>query len=366
MSIFKRKMAKAQQEPQPEATNFNQEPPITGGNTYEMRQILQAQDNINKNTIPKLPLHKYTNKITEETYNFWYILQFHANYFTSLMRVRTDNPRMNELIYNCFRVHFLFGGCGIYKKGETIMALYENKVHVDATGEITKIEFKNIHDLLAARGIDDYKSAKVCLTLTKDELKNYARLRPTSIGFGAIVTWMPFVKQQVSLLKKIYMYNYVFHRKITYKAADISTSNFELDAFFNEDIPFYVELDADLGTGNKFTTESINNGTSGGVTELETFYNFFIETYYHLLGRRYNVDDKKERNLSTEINASQSNFDVLHNEDRIVKTDFLNEMTRICGIEWEDLDEKEREEQRRDIEATTDRQDMGRDNRSKQ
>lgn len=148
---------------------------------------------------------------------------------------------------------------------------------------------------------------------------------------------MPFVKQQESLLKKMYMYSFVFHRKISYKAADLSTSTEELDMFFNEDVPFYLELDADLGTGNRFTSESINTSGNNGVSELKDYYNMFIETYYHLLGRRINLDDKKERNVSVEVNSSQSNFDILQNEDRICKEDFLNEMTRITGVQWEEI-----------------------------
>lgn len=359
MSIFRRREArKDKAEPQ---TNFNQEPPITGGNTFEIKQVLAAQDTINKNTIPKLNFNKWKNQVEEMTYNMWWILQFHANYFTNLFRVKTKDAKINELVYNCFRVHFLYGGCGIYKKGDLIMGLYENKVVLDNSGEISKIEFKHITDLMACRGIDDFKAVSRTITFSKDELEGcYARLRPTSIGFGAITTWMPFVKQQVSLLKKIFMYSYVFHRKIAYRAADISTSTAELSAFFDEDVPFYIELDGDFGTGNKFTAEGINGATNGGVVELKEYYEFFIETYYHLLGRRYNVDDKKERNITSEVDASQNNFDILHNEDRIVKEDFLNAMTKITGVEWEDIDKKEKEE-KNDAKRAINEQSVGRD-----
>lgn len=341
MSIFRRReIRKAQKE----ATDFNQEPPITGGNSFEIKQILEAQDTINKNTIPRMNFNKYKTMIEENSYNLWWILQFHANYFTSLFRVKTEDHKINKMIYDCFRVHFMFGGCGIYKKGDEIFALYENKVNTDIHGNIISIEFKNILDLLASKNIDDFEAVKTCMILPVEELdKNYARLRPTSIGFGAIVTWMPFIKQQVSLLKKIYMYSFVFHRKISYRAADASTSTAELEAFFNEDVPFYIELDGDIGTGNKFTSDSLKNSAGGGVSELVDYYNFFIETYYHLLGRRYNVDDKKERNITSEVDVSQSNFDILHNEDRIVKEDFLNEMTRILGVEWIDIEKEEKE-----------------------
>lgn len=322
-------------------TEFNVEPPVTGGNEFQIRNELSVQDMINKATIPRLMVSKYRGLVFEKTYNLYWLLQFQANYFVSLFPVKTKDKKLNKLIYECFRVHFLYGNCGIYKKGDLILGLYEKKVHTDRLGEITKIEFALISDLLAGQNIDT-ENLKATITLDKEELESsYARLRTTSIGFGAIVTWMPFIKQQESILKKIYMYSYVFHRKIAYKAGDISTSTDELDAFFNEDIPFYIELDADIGTGNKFSSESIRQSGNSGVSELKEFYNFFIESYYHLLGRRYNVDDKKERNVTSEVNASQENFDVLHYEDKLVKEEFLDRVTEITGIEWEKGDQDE-------------------------
>lgn len=360
MGIFFNKKKNVDKDKTPAEQDFSgPNPPITGGNAYEIQHVLAAQDSINKNTIPKLNIKKYIGRVEETSYTIYWLLQFHANYFVSLFPVKTKDPKINQMIYDCFRVHFLYGSCGIYKKGDVLIPLYENKVHTNKLGEITKIEFKNIRDLLASKSLDDFKSVGTCLVLDKEEIeKNYARLRTTSIGFGAIVTWLPFIKQQESLLKKIYMYSYVFHRKISYKAQDVSTSAEELDAFFNEDIPFFLELDADVGTGNKFTTESINNGTSGGVVELREYYDFFIETYYHLLGRRYNVDTKKERNITSEVNASQTNFDILHNEDRICKEDFLNEVTRITGVEWEEIKQQEEDNGEEQSENNTSGDDM--------
>lgn len=344
MGFFSRRFLKnkAEQENKssPALEDFNGEnPPITGGNSFETKQVLKAQDSINKNTIPsKVKINRYTQKITNFCYNFYWLLNFHANYFVSVFPVKTKDAKMNELIYNCFRVHFMYGACGIFKKGDLTLGVYEKRVHYNNLGEIKSIEFAYLNDLLGGKQAPDFKKLKTAFTIGAEELeKSYARLRTNSIGFGAITTWMPFVKQQESLLKKIYMYSFVFHRKISYKAADLSTSTEELDMFFNEDVPFYLELDADLGTGNRFTAESINGSGGSGVAELETYYNMFIETYYHLLGRRINLDDKKERNVSVEVNSSQSNFDILQNEDRICKEDFLNKMTEITGVQWEEI-----------------------------
>lgn len=316
---------------------FTSEPPITGGNSYEIKKQLEVQDLINKATIPKLNLQRYTRNLEGTSYNFYWLLQFQANYFVSIFPVKTPDHKLNKLIYECFRVHFLYGNCGIYKKGDLLIGVYEKRVFTNKLGEITKIEFALLNDLVQNQNLADTTTIETCFTLNAEELeKNYARLRTTSIGFGAIVTWLPFIKQQESLLKKIYMYSFIFHRKIAYKANDLSTSRDELDAFFNEDIPFYVELDADIGTGNKFSTQDIGGSTNGGVNELKEYYNFFIESYYHLLGRRLNVDTKKERNVSSEVEASQETFDVLHWEDKLVKTEFLDRVKEITGIPWEE------------------------------
>lgn len=340
MGLFKKKKNNSDLSP---AEQDFQTVPINGGNSFEIQQALKAQDLINKNTIPRLNIGKYSKSVEDKCYNLYWLLQFQANYFVSIFPVKTKDARLNQLIYQCFRVHFLYGNCGIYKLNDDYIGLYEKKVHYDKLGMIEKIEFALINELLAGNSID-IEHVKVCFTLTKEQLQNYARLRTTSIGFGAIVTWLPFIKQQESILKKVFNYSFIFHRKISYKAADLSTSATELDNFFNEDIPFYIELDADIGTGNRFSSEGISSGSSGGTKELIDYYNFFIECYYHLLGRRFNVDEKRERNISSEVEASQENFDILHAEDRIVKEEFLNRLKEISGVEWEELRKEQKDE----------------------
>lgn len=47
-----------------------------------------------------------------------------------------------------------------------------------------------------------------------------------------------------------------------------------------------------------------------------------------MLGRRINVDRKKERNITNEVEMSESNFDILENEIRVNRTNFLNEFSK--------------------------------------
>lgn len=57
-------------------------------------------------------------------------------------------------------------------------------------------------------------------------------------------------------------------------------------------------------------------------------YDGMLDAYYHLFGIRNNVDYKKERNVSSEVQASQSFFDRMENEYlkmfKIFMKDFKN------------------------------------------
>ncbi|MGL5657425.1 MAG: hypothetical protein ACRCXY_11410 [Fusobacteriaceae bacterium] len=50
-----------------------------------------------------------------------------------------------------------------------------------------------------------------------------------------------------------------------------------------------------------------------------------------MIGRRYNTDEKKERNVSSEIEASQHNFDVLERSNQLYTELFITQLEDITG-----------------------------------
>lgn len=63
-----------------------------------------------------------------------------------------------------------------------------------------------------------------------------------------------------------------------------------------------------------------------------------------MLGRRINVDRKKERNITNEVEMSESNFDILENEIKINRINFLNTISKHLGkpvIIYDKVEEKQ-------------------------
>lgn len=336
MGIFKKRVKQEQD------TTFTNEPPLSGGDAFIVKKTLEVQDTINKNTIPYFSseIKKLFNTSSKDkTYELWWILNFHADYFVSIYPIKCEEAYLTRMINALFRIHFLYGNCGIYRNpnGEFI-PIYETRVDCDKSGRPKKILGNLIWDILAGQDLDA-KNFKPNIVISKDEIENnYVRLCTKSSGFGAIITWLPFVKQQVSLLKKIYAYSYMFFRKTLYNVGDNSTSLKEIELFFNDDIPFFINLDAFDGVSKRFTSEGIDSGSGSGVDELINYYNFVIDVYYSLLGRRSNVDTKVERNVVSEVEASQDNFDILQMEDRVLKEAFMDELKSKFGIKWEKVE----------------------------
>lgn len=50
-----------------------------------------------------------------------------------------------------------------------------------------------------------------------------------------------------------------------------------------------------------------------------------------MLGRRINVDKKKERNITNEVEQSEANFEILENEIKINRINFLNALSKHLG-----------------------------------
>ncbi|MEG1151094.1 MAG: hypothetical protein RSD51_03305 [Malacoplasma sp.] len=338
---------------------FSNEPPLTGGNTYANNTVLKTQIQIDESTIPSLnPINEnanyqsiiatFNNSISDKVLNFWWLLNLQADYFVNRFQVKTGSALLNQAIYLCFRIHFLFGNCGIYRSGNTFIPVYEIKSTRNASGIITEIIASSAYDIISQASTFDYskkfeigKGSNRIKIVGDDLVNNYARLPLTSIGVGAIVLFLPFIKSQEQILKKIYMYSLIFTKKIIYEIADPATTKIELDLFFDSNIPILLKIGGLGANGSGFQVDGV--GDTSDVKNIMDYYDFFVETNYHLLGRRFNIDSKKERNITSEIDASQDNFDILENEDNILKTDFLNKLKEISGIDWENLAEKKQE-----------------------
>lgn len=330
---------------------FKREPPINDGNTFELQKILEAKethinDYIRSDLSPNIMKNQYT---------FWELLQFQADYFASSTRFTFEDNVLDPKLYILMRCNFLYGNVGLLKKGEDYIPIVESYFEMDSCGNLKKVVGYSAYEVVLTQGSlkDNINKFKTRYTITKKDMENYARLHVGSWGFGAVVRWTKFILQQESILKKIYIHSYLLNKKITYNVNDISAANVEVKRFFSDDYPFLVNIDTISPNANKFEVEGVGNGYGSNESEsIFYYYEKFIKIYYEMLGRRMNTDRKGERNITSEVEASQEQFLILENELKINKINFLNEVKRIVGKDYKLLEKEDNnigEEDKQDI-----------------
>lgn len=322
-------------------TDFLREPPITGGNSYTTKQVIEAQDNVIKSTLainPKTKQKLHANSIAN-TYPYWYLLQFMADYFTNLIWFRFDSQIITEACYKAIRCACIFGNSClrlVWKDGiKIVQAYYIGNMVCDADGNPIKLKVYPAQNLFMNQAIinnpEDTKTWKKTLNYTEiDYNQNTYILNYSSCGWGGLTKWLYFIKQFQHLLKMLYTHSFSYVKSIIYNVSDTSASTDDLDIFFSSDSPFIVNLADDEVLGNRFKPFEINNDQRNNV---QAFIDGFLDIYYALLGRRSNIDFKKERNINSEIAMSQDNFDTLQNEFKTYITLMIEWVSKKIGLE---------------------------------
>lgn len=316
---------------------FKKEIPLDRGNSWETEKILNAKESSIKSFIRNIDA-----PIVNKQYNYWELLNFQADYFTNLLPVTFGDTDLDSKIYILFRCNFLFGNCGLLKKGDQLIPVVENTCDIYVDGSIKKIVAYSAYEVINKQGALQDTTYNKKIIITKNDLKNYARLIVPSYQFGAIVRWQKFIEQQESLLKKIYGYSFLFTKKIMYNVNDVDAANVELKRFFSDDYPFLVNMDTLSPNGNKFSTQGLEG--TGAADDIFYYYDKWQAIWYQLLGRRFNADKKGERNVTSEIESTQDNFDILENEQKINKINFLNSVVQIVHKDWKMLEQNDQKD----------------------
>lgn len=296
---------------------FSKEPPITGGSFFASKQNLKARESvINTQFLMKTVdegVKKYLNS-ENFTYNLYFLLQQQADYFTNLVPFRFNDKLLTENIYKVIRCAVIYGKAAIWWTKEGIIPYYIAHVEYSPfTGKPVYMKAQLVDNVFSQKALEPTIKEFVEFDIKKDEnaFENVYILNSSSCGFGGLIRWLPFLKQFDNLLKMLYVHSYSYMKFIMYDVKDTSYVDKELELFFNNQLPFLINLGDENLLRNKFKEF---NFESSGKSAIFDYLDKFLETYYNLIGRRFNVDFKKERNVTSEVEASQDNFDVLQNE----------------------------------------------------
>ncbi len=296
---------------------------VTGGNLYATYNALHAQrdidiqnanqTNINNKQIMD-SLNKWCNKnLANKTINPYYLLQLQANYFCNTCKFETNNKRLESMIYLIIRGAFMFGRAGLYIDPLTkqFYPVYIKNAKKDIYGNYKFIEYGSLYNALTTQ---DGNVSINTFTITGDDCLNMLIFSWGTMEMSAWVYVWPFVQFQNQLLQMLVNQSFAYSKKFIYKVQNMLQVGTELEALFNPNNIFLISM-SDQDLSNKLEVMDSFGDTQKGFID---YYNEVLNAFYEVLGRRTNTEQKKERNVTDEVEASQDNFD-------IVQSDYLNQ-----------------------------------------
>lgn len=337
--------------------------PTNGGNAYVLNQELEAIKEFDYQTIPytnsrqttpnfsitlkdmKKNIKKEIEKITP---NVWFIMNWEANYFCNLINFYSSSSVYERYIKEVIRCAFFQGRAGIYYMGETkkpIPVVIVNK-KVDIYNN--PIEYVLQPTSLYLQNLQSNNKTKNSFTIRNDECLNVCEFQWGTQAMGAYVWLFPIILQFHRDLAMINVNTFSYIKKFGYKIFDPSQGAEDIESYFDYLDPL-IYYKGDNIESNKITPLEFKN--TGNIKDLLEYFKEKRAIYYEWIGRRTNTDIKKERNVTNEVEASQENYDVLHNEFISYFRIFIEELKKFLpvDIKIDLIKEKEESEELGDI-----------------
>lgn len=321
---------------------------LSGGNAYQVQELNKVQKALDEATMcfkSEMDGAKISvkTKFEKENYDLWRLLNFQADYYCNVFEMKSNNSKLNNAIQIAKRTAFIFGKSGIYKMGETLIPIYIKSSKLANDGCYLWLEVSPAIEVLAQNSLlpksNNVNSFNEKLKNTWDlkiygeELNNVAILKWDANALGAWWKFLPFMNMQKRMLIMLNVEGYSLTKKFNNKVANPNTLSAEVDAYFDETNPFTYSSMINGEMPNKITSIELGGGTS--TQHFTDFYREWLDIWYSILGRRFNNDFKKERNITDEVQASQSNFDILENEHKMYLENFARDLKLLTTFEIE-------------------------------
>lgn len=298
--------------------------PLTGGNNYTIQKEFKARIN---NMLNQINLSN--DNLDQIVYDEYFLMLFQKNYFVNLFDIKTDDADFRKCWNLAVETAFWYGDFAIINKGISGMedGSYLVPVYIAAKthtplGDIEK-DFQyqyasNIIPLMSDSkmwGEKPDKSLIANLMVNKDD---FVYGKWNTQGYGAWVWMYKFIKLQKELMYLTTGSAYLQKEIMFYKVNNTSTVDDEVKMLYNPKINIVPTMGINWENGdeeleNRWMTDKLSHDSTMTINDV---YDWTISKYYELFGRKYNIDFKKERNVSGEVEASQEQFDILINETK--------------------------------------------------
>lgn len=326
---------------------FSDQPPITGGDSFQTKIQLEQQE---QKALNNLPLFSKEYKDTVDDlfkplrYEEFRLLLFQAKYFCNIYPIISESVKLTNAISICKYTAFLYGRAAIYRESGRFLPCYIKKAKKSLTGQIIKLDLALADTVLSSYG-ESPKPPTTFKLKAEDIEKNVVFMNWDTLSIGAYYMFLPFIKLQLNLLDMLTTEGFTLIKKLNYHASSPNVVKDEMTNFFNPRSPFNIFTPIEDEMRSRFKVLDLNESDKNNFLQ---YFEFTMNTYYSLLGRRFNIDMKPERNVSSEVEASQSNFDILEAEHIVQMENFIKDFKNKFGIVIKDY----KEEVENDIDKT--------------
>lgn len=295
--------------------------PITGGNLYGNTKELEA---INKafNSAPDDYIYP-----KEMTMGGYFELLREAKYWQNLFIIQNWDeltPNNQKAIKVLLATLFMYGigALALDENGELVPYILVGGTLSDVYGYVVKssgypagmcYQYGIISFNFANKSYDLTDEAKKTLSDYKKELTpdNAVFGKWNVWGYGAWLTQIPFIHHMMVAMDRVKVASALTGLLLKQKSINGKARGAEV-VLNNRGI-----LQEIGGTGSTFSDkfEVMEVGGNGQtLNALMDYLEWYRQWFYSREGRRYNINEKQERNINSEVMYSQLNFDVLENE----------------------------------------------------
>lgn len=247
-------------------------------------------------------------KIQPLSYLDYYLLKQWCMYFTNLFRWETNDPVLDEKIKLMLYYGFFVGESALYfnpvsHNWDVVMI---SKKEIGFYGSLRSVSYYYTPTFDS----ENWEEPKEIYTTTETNRFVFYKFRTDALSCWV---WLwPAVRIQNLLLGQINVANLISNKQIILKVTNSTDSKKELENFLD---PYrfwlYGRDGITLGESIKRLTDKEDLTVSEKYLEI---YRQTLDIYHDLFGYRNNSDYKKERNVTGEVNASQSTFNNIQNE----------------------------------------------------
>lgn len=292
---------------------------ISNGSWFAANEQIKAQSEKAKLTWANIDSE--LNDVDKEILNYtgdtvpqkYFIYWQYCIYFTNIFKYETNSAYMNSQIKKMLSIGFFNGKAGLYYNDITKrwQAVAVNRVHTTPYGTIRGYDISLTYNFNITDG-DDVKR-------TQDEYMRYVPARKLVYyqmkqhGFSCWVWLRELVNIQERMLKQITVCNLIDNKIIGVSVENKTDLIGMLKNYLNPYKWFIKYRDSNSLTKDIKFLNKDNANVDISLKYLE-IYRQTMGVYKDMYGIRNNLDFKKERNLTGEINATQQWFDIVEGE----------------------------------------------------